>query len=297
MLSSFGLCLVIATMTVFAVVASAQSSGDSVTGTLQVAKERYALKHAFAVMEADPFSNGEKENVIVVLSDVPVPQEMRKASNDWRIWAGEQAAAGAVHGLILTINPETKIWDSGHVLTKGGFMFYTESVMGDTPRNLRFEPSGAIGDHIAGKASMKEPMHGMSDDDGPWQIDAQFSTAVTRRPAVTGVLTGQTALDSAQFKAAKAFLEACHKKDVDAIREAIDPKSRDAMMQMFSGPQKAEMLDGFAQMAADTLGYTLVKITIRGDSADLEFKDSKPDSGSSQTLRVVQSGGDWKIAR
>jgi hypothetical protein len=274
-----------------------QGSGDTVAGTLQVAKERFDLKHAFAVMEEDPFSGGEKEKLTILLSDAAVPQEMRKASNEWRIWAGEQAAAGAVHGLVITIDPETKIWDSGHVLTKGGFMFYTESISGDTPRNLRFEVSGSLGDRAAGKVSMKEPMTGMSDQDGPWRIEAQFSSAVVRRPVVTAMLTGPAALNSPQYKAAMAFLQACRKKDVDAIRAAIDPRARDAMMQMFSGANKDEGLNMFAQMATDTLTFNLTKITVRGDSADLEFKSPNPDSGSSQSLHVVQSGGEWKIAR
>ncbi len=295
MLSSIG--FLVASLTVLAVVSVAQTAGDSATGSLQVAKERFTLKHSFAVMEADPFSNGEKENVVVVLTDAPIPHEMRKASGDWRLWLSEQAASGAIHGLVLTINPETKIWDAGHLLTKGGFMFYTESISGDVARNLNFAPSGAIGDHIAGKVSMKEPMHGMSDDDGPWQVDAQFSSSVVKRAAVTGTLTGADAVNSPQNKAVRAFLEACRKKDLTAISAVINPKDREDMMKMFSGPQKDEMLEGFAQMAESTLAYTLTKVTIRGEEAELEFKDPKPDAGSSTTLRVVLVGGEWKMAR
>jgi hypothetical protein len=144
---------------------------------------------------------------------------------------------------------------------------------------------------------MKEPMHGMSDDDGPWRVDAEFSVAVVRRPAVTGELTGAEARNSPQYKAAMAFLEACRKKDIDAIRAAIDPKTRDAMMQMFSGPSKEDALNSFSQMATEALTYKLTKITLRGDAAELEFKDPKPDSGSSQKLRVVLAAGEWKMAR
>ncbi|HKE27949.1 MAG TPA: hypothetical protein VKB88_36590 [Bryobacteraceae bacterium] len=289
--------LAVVSFTLLAVVAAAQGSSDTVTGTLEIAKERFALKHVFAVMEDDPFSNGEKENLVVLLSDVAVPDELRKASNDWRLWVSEKAEAGTIHGLILIINPETKVWDSGSVVTKRGFMFYTESVSGDQPRNLHFETAGAIGDRVAGKVSMKEPMHGMSDEDGPWRIDAQLASAVVRRPPITAVLTGAEAQTSAQYKAIMAFLEACKKKDVDAIRAAADPKTRDSMMQMFSGPQKEDALDSFSQMAADALTYKLTKITVRGDSAAVELKDPKPDSGSSQTLRVVLAGGEWKMAR
>jgi hypothetical protein len=290
-------CLAVVSFTLLAAVAMAQGASDGVTGTLEVAKDHFALKHAFAVMEADPFSGGEKENLVVLLSDIPVPEELRKASNDWRLWVSEKAQAGAVHGIILMIHPDTKLWDGGNVVTSHGFMFYTESVYGNEARKLQFEPAGAIGDRVSGKVSMKEPMHGMSDDDGPWRVEAQFASAVMRRPAVTGVLTGAEAQNSAQYKAVKVFLEACKKKDVDAILAANDPKSRDAIKQMFSGPDKEETLNAFAQMASDTLAYHLTKITVRGDSAELDFKDPKPDSGTSTSLRVVLAGGEWKMAR
>lgn len=290
-------CLTVVSFFLVAAAAISQGAAGSVTGTLEIAKERFALKYAFAVMEEDPFSNGEKENLVVLLSDIPVPNEMRKASNDWRIWVADQAGASSIHGLIVTIHPETKVWDGGSVVTKRGFMFYTESVYGDEPRKLHFEPSGPIGPDVAGKLSMKEPMHGMSDDDGPWRVEAEWRTAIVRRPAATGMLTGAEARSSPQYKAAMAFLEACRKKDVEAIRAAIDPKTRDAMMQMFSGPDKEDTLNAFSRMATETLTYNLAKITLRGDSAELDFKDPKPDSGSEQKLRVVLAAGEWKIAR
>jgi hypothetical protein len=295
--SSGWLCLTIVSFALVAAMAIAQGPTGNATGTLEIAKERFTLKHAFAVMEADPFSDGEKEKLVVLLSDVPVPAEMRKASNDWRSWVADQATAGSIHGLIVTINPETKVWDSGSVVTKQGFMFYTESVSGDEPRQLRFEPAGPIGAHAAGKVSMKQPMHGMSDDDGPWRVEAEWSADVVRRPGVTGVLTGAEARNSPQYKAARAFLEACRKKDVEGIRAAIDPKTRDAMMQMIAGPNKEETLTSFSRMAEEALTYTLTKITVRGDSAELDFKDPKPGSGSEQKLRVVLAGGEWKLAR
>jgi len=68
-------------------------------------------------------------------------------------------------------------------------MFYTESVYGDEPRKLQFAPSGSIGARAAGKLSMKEPLPGMSDEDGPWRVETDWSADVVRRPAVTGVLT------------------------------------------------------------------------------------------------------------
>jgi len=97
-----------------------QGATGSATGTPEIAKERFSLKHAFAVMEGDPFSAGEKENLVVLLSDVAVPDAMRRPPNDWRIWVSDQAGAGAIHGLIVTISPRRKFADSGSVVTKRG---------------------------------------------------------------------------------------------------------------------------------------------------------------------------------
>src|SRR5215469_5797490 len=107
--SSPGWCfLTIISFAMVTAVAMAQGSAGSASGTLEIAKERFPLKHAFAVMEGDPFSDGEKENLVVLLSDIPVPDALRKPPNDWRIWVSDQAGAGAIHGLIVTISPRRK---------------------------------------------------------------------------------------------------------------------------------------------------------------------------------------------
>lgn len=276
-------------LSLFSAAAFAQVAGDSASGTLQIAKNRFALKCVFAVMEADP---DDKEMLTVFLSDVPVPDEMRKASDNWREWARGKAVAGTIHGVVVTINPATGVWDHGAVLTRQGFMFYSETVSGEA-RGLRFEPAAPVGDLVAGKLSMKEPRSGMSDADGPWLVDAQFHSAVVRRSAVSGVLTGPAALSSPQYKAVLAFLEACRKKDLDAIRDSVEPQGRESLAQMFAGPSKAEALDMFAKNAAETLALKLAKVTVRGDSADVDFVGAKP--ADSQGLKVVLSGGEWKV--
>src|SRR5581483_8399659 len=100
MLYSVG-CFLAFSLTCLAVVAMAQAPNDSASGSLQVAKNRITLKYAFAVMEEDPFSNVEKEKLTVLLSDIPVPEALRKGTNEWRLWVSDQAAKGAIHGLVV----------------------------------------------------------------------------------------------------------------------------------------------------------------------------------------------------
>jgi len=274
-------------------VASGAASGAS--GTLQIGAERFALKYVFAVMEKDGME-ADKEKLTVFLSDVPVPDELRKATDDWVYWADKQARAGALHGVALAIDPATAIWSSGRMLTRQGLEFYSVTVSSPELNDLQFAPAEPIGDRAAGKVSMKKPMSGAHDDAGAWTVEAEFGSPVVRRPAVSGALTGAAALNSPQYKAVLAFLDACRKKDVDAIRNAVDAESRESLTEMIAS-NKEQALNMFAGMAAETATLKLSRVTVRGDSAEVEFSDGKPGSESKMSLRVALSGGEWKLAK
>ena len=276
-------------------VSIASGAADTASGTLQIGEERVALKYAFAVMEPDGVGAGAKEKLTVFLSDLPVPDELRKASDEWVYWADKQARAGALRGVTVAIDPATAVWKGGRLLTGKGLSFYSETVSSPELSDLQFAPAGPVGDQVAGKVSMKASMASVQDEDGRWRVEAEFRASVIRRAAVSGELSGAAALNSPQYKAVLAFLEACRKKDVDAIRNSMDPKSRDTLAEMLAG-HKEETLNMFAQMAAETAALKLSKVTIRGDSAEVDFVGSKP-SESKESLRVVLSGGEWKLAQ
>jgi hypothetical protein len=294
---SWGLiCVGFATLSLLVGVTFAGGAADSASGTLQVGAQRFTLTHAFAAIEQNEKAHGNKEELKVLLSDLPVPDELRKASDDWLYWADKQARAGTLHGVVLKIDPATGIWSGGQMLTRQGAEFYSESVSSPELSSLRFAPAGSIGEQVAGKVSMKEPMKGAHDETGAWRVEAEFHSAVVRPAAVSGVLTGAAALNSPQYKAVLAFLDASRKKDLDAIVNCVDPQSRESMAEMFKA-NKAEALNMFANMAAEAAALKLNKVTVRGDSADIDFGDGKPGSESKQSLRVVLAKGEWKIAQ
>ena len=292
--SWLSICIGFATIGLMLGGSFASGAADSASGALQIGAERFALKCVFAVMEQDGVAVG-KEKLTVFLSDLPVPDELRKASDDWVYWADQQARAGALHGVTLAIDPASGVWNGGRVLTRQGLEFYSETVSSPELSDLRFTPAGPLGDQVAGKVSMKKPMPSAHDDAG-WRVEAEFRSAVIRRPAVSGVLTGAAALNSPPYKAVLAFLDACRKKDIDAIRNAMDPQSRETLAQMIAG-NREEALNMFAQMAAETAALKLSKVTIRGDSAQLEFGDGKPGSEPRESLSVALSNGEWKLAQ
>jgi hypothetical protein len=294
---SWGLiCVGFATFSLLLGVSFAGGAVGSASGTLQVGAERFVLKYAFAAIEQNEMAHGNKEELKVLLSDLPVPDDLRKASNDWLYWADKQARGGTLHGVVLNIDPASSVWSGGQLLTRQGAEFYSESVSSPELSDLRFAPAGPIGDQVAGKVSMKATMKGAHDETGAWRVEAEFHAAVIRPAAVSGVLTGAAAQNSPQYKAVLAFLEASRKKDLDAIINCVDPQSRESMAEMFKS-NKAEALNMFAGMAAEAAALKLNKVTVRGDSAEIDFGDGKPGSEPKQSLRVVLAKGEWKIAQ
>jgi len=271
-------------------------AADSASGVLQVGAERFALKCAFAAVEHNEMAHGNKEELKVLLSDLPVPDDLRKASDDWLYWADKQARGGTLHGVVLRIDPATGVWSGGQLLTRQGAEFYSETVSSPDLSDLRFASAGPIADQVAGKVSMMKPMSGAHDETGAWRVEAEFHATVIRPAAVSGVLTGAAALNSPQYRAVLEFLEASRKKDLDAIINCVDPQSRESMAEMFKS-NKAEALNMFASMAAEAAALKLNKVTVRGDSAEIDFGDGKPGSEPKQSLRVVLVKGEWKIAQ
>ena len=275
----------------------ARAASDSASGAMRMAGESFALKHAFALIEADPLAGVDKEKLTVLLSDAPVPDEMREPSDEWRFWADGQAREGALHGIIITIELDTNIWNRGMVLTRNGFMMYSHTCSSPGEGNLRFEPAGPLGQQAAGRISMEHPMEGMDETSGPWSVSAGFQCAVVQRPAVSGVLTGAAAQDSPQAQAALAFLAACKAKDLDAIRGSVDPRFRESLEQMVDQGGAENVLEMFAEMAAENSVLTLSTVTVRGDTAEVEFTDGVPDSENRQSLTVNQAGGEWRLGQ
>ena len=67
-------------------------NGSSAKGKLHIGKQDFTLTQAFAVREPDPMGDGKNaEKVTILLSDAPVPEEMRKATNEWMSWAADQS--------------------------------------------------------------------------------------------------------------------------------------------------------------------------------------------------------------
>lgn len=266
----------------------------SASGWLEVKGQRVALKYAFAAMADDPMEGGGKEKIEVLLSDRPVPAELRRATDAWSFWAGEQASKGALHGIILYLTPETKLWRRGQMLSSDGLTFYSQSVSSPELSDLVLAPAPAAPGEIAGRASTKQVISGAAAMSGPWRLEAEFRTAVIARPAVTGTLTGAAARNSEPYRAVQAYVQACLKKDLEAIKRVLNSNSLSILAQALASQGENKLLAMFAAEAAELDKARLTKVTVRGETAEIEFSAG---DGSTETMRAVLENGAWKIGQ
>ena len=288
------ICTVVALSVLPVVMMMVAAEEGSASGWMEVKGQRVALKYAFAAMSEDVLEKG-KEKIELLLSDKPVPMELRKATDAWSFWAGDQAQKGELHGIIVYINPDTKVWSRGQRLSKYGMEFYSQSVSSPELNDLVFAPASAGSGEIAGKVSMKKAMRAVDQSEGPWQVEAEFRTPVADRPVVTGSFTGAAARDSAPYKAVQAHLLACQKRDLEGIRKTLSPDSQKMLAQFEAAQGKKAVLDMFVGNAAETLKLKLTRVTVRGDTAEVAFSGGDKESSSEQVMRVVLDNGVWKI--
>jgi len=175
--------------------------------------------------------------------------------------------------------------------------FYSQSVSSPELSDLIFAPASVGPGEIGGRVSMKEPMQGVDESGGPWQVEAEFRTPVVARPAVTGNFAGDAARDSAPYKAVRAHLLACQKRDLEGIRKSLSPSSREVLAQFEEAQGKDAVLEMFAEEAAGMLHLKLARVTVRGETAQVVFSGDAQESSLEQVMVVVLDNGVWKIGQ
>ncbi|OHE80505.1 MAG: hypothetical protein A2107_10565 [Verrucomicrobia bacterium GWF2_62_7] len=269
-----------------------------VSGKIEVKGQKTALTHVCAIAGTDSLEAGDKEIVAVLLSTQPVPPEMRKPGSDIAMWAGEEARAGRLDGIILMIDPKTNIWSRGQRLSRShGLMFYSYTSTSPESGVLRFEPAPSGPAELAGKVWMREPMRGMDEDDGPWRLEAEFRTPVIQQEAVTAKLTGAAALNSPQFKAAMAFNQACQRKDLEAVKRSMDATSQAMLAQMIEQMGRDQTLTMLAAMGEATLKFKTAEVTVRGLKAEVKLMNNTGSEKNETVMTVALDNGVWKMSR
>lgn len=277
---------------------AARAQDGKVTGWIEVKGQKTVLAHVCAISETDRLEKGDKEIVAVLLSTQPVPPEARKPGLDLAMWAGEEARAGRLDGIILMIDPQSKVWSRGQRLSKQyGLTFYSHTSTSAEGRVLRFEPAPSGPAELAGKVSMSETMRGMDENDGPWRVEAEFRTPVVQQEAVTARLAGAAALSSPQYKAVMAFNQACKRKDLDAVKGSMDANSQAMLAKMVEQLGRAEALKMLAAMGEEAMTLKTVGVTVRGSKAEVKLMNSTGSERNETVMTVALENGVWKISR
>lgn len=264
--------------------AAMTAAGDSVSGWLEVKGQRVKLTCVFAAMAEDTLEGPDSERIEVLLSDKPVPQELRKATEAWSFWAGDQAQKGELRGIILYIDPEKKAWTRGQRLSANGMEFYSHP-----PEDLIFTAATGGAGEVAGKVSMPRALRAVDESSGPWRVEAEFRAAVLARPAITATYTGADAVNSGPYKAVQSYLRACQKKNLEAIRQTLNRNARQLLAKYEASQGKQAVLDMFVAEAAGTAKLKLTKVVVRADTAEVIFGGP----GESLTMRAVLENGVW----
>jgi hypothetical protein len=268
---------------------------DMVSGWLDGRGERVALEHVFAVVGEDLHKGKGVTRLEVFLSNEPVPEELRKASEEWVFWASEQSREGSLRGVILYIDAETGEWNSGQYLSTNGLSFYSQSVSSPELSSLVFSPEEAAGGILSGTVSMKKAWEGLSESGGAWRVEARFRCAVVVPEPVTGSLEGDEARASAPYQAVEAYFQACGTRDLGAIRRTM-ASSMQASLDEMAAQDKEGVLTMMEQMAEATRKMPAVKVVVRGASADIEFS-APGEECSAETIGAVLEDGVWKMGR
>jgi hypothetical protein len=144
---------------------------------------------------------------------------------------------------------------------------------------------------------MNKAMRAVDEEEGPWSVAAEFRAPIVLRPAITATYTGAEALNSGPYKAVQAYLEACRKNDLEAIRNTLNSNAQQLPAKYEAAQGKQAVLKIFTEEAAETAKMKLSKAIVRGDSAELIFSSGSGDSRLTQTLRTVLEDGVWKYGQ
>jgi hypothetical protein len=256
---------------------AAQQAGTA-DGTYTVGAKTTKLTYAYAIAKKG-FFDEKKEDILVILSDVPLSQ----AALDDPFERMHMARDGKLHGLELTVNSD-KLVTSGTLLHEA-FVKFQGSVSATGMH--QFDAKTFDGKTAAGKLSTSRP----SDfQDIAFQYQATFEAPIYRKPPPT--LTGAAAKDSPQAKAVFALYKAALSGDVAAVRKALTAESA----KVLDGPQAKEAMGFLKATSPDPATAEIESVDIKGDKAEVVVVVRSKDGKETSTMNVEKVGGQWKVA-
>ncbi len=266
--------IVIGLMLLMGLASAPAMAKDFADGTLTVNGKTVRLIHAYAVAQKG-FFDPKKEDVKVILTDVPVPAEV--LSEDMAL--NDLALHGKLRGLCVVLDSE-KTPVSGsiyHSAFKG-----SASVTG----MHKFRPKLFDGRTIAGTLAMAAPDDFMG---VTFQYQAVFEAAIRRPPAPT--FTGTEAAHSAPGQVAAAYYAAILSGNAAALKQCVVSD----MAEQLDGPQGKEIIKMLKAMTPPNI--RIVEATISGPSAVVRSEAKEGDTTTSEKLKLLFLNGQWKVSQ
>jgi hypothetical protein len=259
--------------------ALAAPTGDgTASGSMTVAGKTTPLKYAYARAQKG-FFDKTKEDVRVILSDVPIPEEALKDE----FARHHLAEAGKLHAVEVVLDADRQPIGGGLLheawMKTGGYV----SVSGMHV----FTPKTFDGKVAEGTLATRKPDEFMNKT---FEYKASFSVSVWRKPAPTA--SGAAAASSAPGKAAIAFMKAARSSDKAALKKSMNAEAG----KQLDGPNGKEMLEMLKMMTPDPAPAKIESVDMKGGMAEVTVVEGGKDGNVTSTLHFVLDGGQWKVA-
>jgi len=252
------------------------------SGTLVFNKKTTALTNAYAFWaKEEAEGKGVKRNVVVLLTNMPLPQE---AITEWSELS-QLADAGKLQAVELTITPDKQV--------VAGQFWHKDKSFSATGMHV-FEPTTFNGKVVAGKLSIPSEGEFFGTT---YQYTATFATRVIQpqKPMTKSSPSETTAAEqSDQGRLYRVYEKALRDGDMTALKKCMTKDRAQELEEAQKDPQMKDMIELIRMTQPQKI--TLLKLQETADKAEL-FTTGKGEGGGVQTGTVsfVKEDGAWRI--
>lgn len=245
------------------------------TGKLTLGGKTTPLTHAYALARPDTFDK-TKENILVVLSDVAIPDEAL-----WEDFPGlKMATAGRLHAVEIEFKPDRSVKAAGAVHEA-----FTDSLGYHGIPDPEFQVKAFNAQVVEGALSSGKPEELMK---RPFEFSATFRAPILHRPAPTA--TGAGAAQTAPARVVLAFLAAAKAGDKGAIKKLLTAEYAKPL----DTPLGKDILNAWKTSGPNPATTEMSTVDIRGASAEVVYTEKK-GGGLAAKFTLVLQDGQWKI--
>lgn len=249
-------------------------------GTITVNGKATKLSYAYA--RAEPgFFDQTKEDVVVILSDVPLDAKVLQD----RVELQQLANAGKIHLFEITINAEGKPIQTA---------FRHNGFKGPSPSGL------SSADVFTKKTFDRKTVDAAYKSAKPgeffgntYSFDVAFKADIARKAERVPPSAAETAAaqKSPQAKVYADFFEALQKEDLVALRKLSSKEQEKG----FDRPDAKKLIGMIKMMHATDI--EVLKVVETGDTAELTVSGTHDGKVMNGTVQMVKEGGAWKVHR